>query len=360
MKHWKGRSALMLIGSVLILILPGCAGPSRQGVNIPAIAHEKLSDYRFFKGALADLQPNDSVLPYDLNTPLFSDYAHKARFVWMPEGSSAQYQAEGVLDFPVGTVLIKNFYYENNETDPTQGRNIIETRLLINRGEAWEALGYIWNEEQTEAQLKVVGDIQEITWTNTVGKLQKVNYIVPNKNQCKNCHARGEQLVPIGPKVQNLNKDFAYADGPENQLKKWSEAGYLSGYIPEEKSPRMASWDQPESGSLQDRALAYLDVNCGHCHHPDGAANTSGLTLTAEAPLNKALGIYKPTVSAGAGTGGHTYSIVPGKPGESIMVYRMQSTDPGAMMPELGRRMVHDEGVALISEWIREMEVPLQ
>lgn len=341
---------------MLTLMLLGCASPSGQQVNVPAEAYEKLSDYHFFTGQLADLQPNDRVLPYDLNTPLFSDYAHKARFVWMPEGSSAHYREEGVLDFPEGTVLIKNFYYENDETDPAQGRNIIETRLLVNRGEAWEALGYIWNEEQTDAELKVTGDIQEVEWTNTKGKLEKVDYIVPNKNQCKNCHARSETLVPIGPKVQNLNKDFAYAGGNMNQLEKWSEVGYLSGYVPEDKHPRIAAWDQPESGNLQERALAYLDVNCGHCHHPEGAANTSGLTLTAQASLNKALGIYKPTVSAGAGTGGHTYSIVPGKPEESIMLYRMRSTDPGAMMPELGRRRVHEEGVELISEWIQQLE----
>jgi hypothetical protein len=34
----------------------------------------------------------------------------------------------------------------------------------------------------------------------------------------------------------------------------------------------------------------------------------------------------------------------------------MTSIDPGAMMPELGRSLVHDEGVALIADWISEME----
>lgn len=341
---------------MLAIISFGCTGHSGDQVRIQDEAFEYLSDYHFFTGELANLTPNEGVLPYDLNTPLFSDYAHKARFVWMPAGSSARYTEEGILDFPQGTVLIKNFYYENDESDPAKGRKIIETRLLINRENSWEALGYIWNEEQTGAKLEVIGDIQEVEWTNTAGKVQKVDYIIPNKNQCKNCHARAEELVPIGPKVQNLNKDFAYADGTRNQLEKWSEMGYLSAYLSEKDHPRIAAWDQAESGSIQERALAYLDVNCGHCHHPEGAANTSGLTLTARASLNKSLGIYKPTVSAGAGTGGHTYSIVPGKPDESILVYRMRSTDPGAMMPELGRRMVHEEGVALISEWIEQMD----
>lgn len=334
----------------------GCSGHSGREVIVQDEAFEKLSEYHFFIGQLAELQPNEGVLPYDLNTPLFSDYAHKARFVWMPAGSSAKYTEEGVLDFPEGTVLIKNFYYHNDETEVAKGRRILETRLLIHRGEAWEALGYIWDEHQTDAQLKVVGGIKEVEWVNTQAKMQKVNYIIPNKNQCKNCHATADELIPIGPKVQNLNKDFPYVDGTMNQLAKWSEIGYLSGYRPDRKHPQLATWDQAGSGSLQERALAYLDVNCGHCHHPEGAANTSGLTLTAHAKLDKSLGIYKPTVSAGAGTGGHTYSIVPGEPEESILVYRMRSTDPGAMMPELGRRMVHEEGVALISDWIRNLE----
>ena len=55
---------------------------------------KKLSQYHFFKGDMKELTPNDRVLPYDLITPLFSDYALKARFVWMPEGTSAKYMKD--------------------------------------------------------------------------------------------------------------------------------------------------------------------------------------------------------------------------------------------------------------------------
>src|SRR5450631_1453631 len=68
-----------------------------------------LSDWRLFTGNLAKLQPNDRVLPYDLNTPLFSDYASKSRFIWMPEGSSARYDADETFEFPQGTVIAKTF-----------------------------------------------------------------------------------------------------------------------------------------------------------------------------------------------------------------------------------------------------------
>lgn len=353
MKTARLASILLLVPG---LLTAGC-GPEPDAIVIPEKPYEKLSEYHFFKGNLADLEPNDRVLPYDLNSPLFSDYARKARFVWMPEGTGAPYATDQVLDFPEETVLIKNFYYENDETDASKGTKRIETRLLINRGDEWEAVGYIWNREQTEAYREVIGDIQEISWINEAGKTRTINYIIPNKNQCKSCHGIADVQVPIGPKVRNLNKSFAYADGEMNQLEKWASMGYLTGYDPAASHPKVATWDDARSGTLQDRALAYLDINCWHCHNPEGSANTSGLTLAADAALDMSLGIYKATVSAGSGTGGHTYSIVPGHPEESIMIYRMISTDPAAMMPELGRTLVHEEGVALIKDWIQTLDV---
>jgi len=345
--------SVLLIGSVIFI---NSCQLGQKGIAIPMKPFEKLSEYQFFKGDLANLEPNDRVIPYDLNSPLFTDYAHKARFVWMPEGTSANYTSDAVLDFPKETVLIKNFYYENDETDVAKGRNIMETRLLINRGDEWEAVGYIWNKEQTEANLEVIGDIQEVSWVNELGAPQNINYIIPNRNQCKTCHLTGKKQIPIGPKVRNLNKTYAYADGEMNQLEKWASIGYLNGYDDDANHPKVATWDDETSGSLHERAMAYLDINCGHCHNKNGSANTSGLHLIADAKADMSLGIYKATVSAGAGTGGHTYSIVPGHPEESIMVYRMNSTNPGAMMPELGRSLVHQEGVDLISDWIKNLE----
>lgn len=345
---------------ILVLILIGlsnCNSNKTSPVNVSTTPHEKLSTYGFFNGALANLQPSEGVIPYDLNSPLFSDYAHKARFVWMPAGSKAKYTPDSVLDFPAGTVLIKNFYYKHDERDAAKGRRIIETRLLIKRAEEWEALGYIWNEEQTEAYYETIGDIQEVAWTDKEGVVRTANYIIPNKNQCKNCHANGQQQQPIGPKVRNLNKSYAYADGAMNQLDKWSTLGLLEGFDPTLPHQKAAIWDNPESGTLHDRAMSYLDINCAHCHHPEGAANTSGLHLVYDTPVSTELGVFKPTVSAGAGTGGLQYSIVPGHPEESILLYRMKATNPGAMMPELGRQLVHQEGVNLIRNWIKTLEV---
>ena len=175
---------------LMIFIFTCCKNGPQQVKIIQADAPlEKLSEYHFFVGKMANLQPNDRVLPYDLNSPLFSDYAHKSRFVWMPINQSASFGEEGeVLNFPEGTVLIKSFFYNHDERDLSQGKRIIETRLLIKGKENWEAHGYTWNKEQTEAYLDVVGDIKEVNWVNEDGKKMFVDYIIPNKNQCKGCH----------------------------------------------------------------------------------------------------------------------------------------------------------------------------
>jgi len=333
-----------------------CGSSSINSIDVSAEPLENLSDYGFFIGDIKELQPAEGVLPYDLSSSLFSDYSHKARFVWMPEGTSVNYSTEHVMDWPIGAVLIKNFFYYHNESDLSQGRRLIETRLLVNRGEQWDAYGYSWNDEQTDAVYDVIGDIKEVSWVNAAGEDMNVDYIIPNKNQCKGCHAYDNKLKPIGPKARNINKVYDYVDGSKNQLEKWAETGYLSGYSVDDDHPSVAVWNDEKSYSLHDRSMAYLDINCGHCHNPKGAGNTSGLTLLADSELGLKVGVYKATVSAGAGTGGHQYSIVPGNPDESIMVYRMNSNDPGAMMPELGRHMVHREGVDLIASWIRDMQ----
>ena len=329
--------------------------PKTVRVNISEPPFEKLSEYNFFVKKLSGLQPNEGVLPYDLNSPLFSDYAKKSRFVWMPSGKPAAYHPDKVLEFPKGAVLIKNFFYENDETDPDAGRRIIETRLLVHREAGWEAHSYVWNESQTEAILDIVGDIVKVNWKDSKGERRQVNYIIPNKNQCKGCHSYDEKLEPIGPKIRNLNKPFAYVGGEKNQLEKWAKVGYLSGFEISEDHPKTAEWNNP-SDSLHHRAMAYLDINCGHCHNPHGPGGTTGLNLVYDAPVDLNLGVNKPPVAAGRASGGYDYSIVKGSPEISIMVHRMASDEPGVMMPELGRTTVHEEGVALIREWIAEME----
>ncbi len=314
---------------------------------------EKLSKWRLFlpEGG-PPLKPNKRVVPYDLNTPLFSDYANKHRFVWMPEGTSATYKADDVFDFPEGTIISKTFAFPDEVN--TDKERLIETRLLVRGKEKWFALPYVWNEEQTDATLELAANPVEIAFKDPQGVQRKIRYSIPNMNECAQCHDRSKVLMPIGPKARNLNRDFAYPDGKTNQLVYWTKAGYLQGAPPADQSPKVPVWDDPKTGDLNSRARAYLDNNCAHCHNPAGVAGYTGSWLSYDETDLLRLGFFKLPNSAGY-TGGRPFDIVPGKPQESILLYRMESTRPKEMMPEIGRAMTHKEGIELIREWLASL-----
>ncbi|MCO1333209.1 hypothetical protein MO867_02540 [Microbulbifer sp. OS29] len=363
---------------VCIAGLIGCDG-SRSSVhlfseeNVP----KKLSDWQLLELQKGALSPSDRVVPYDLNTGLFTDYAHKLRTIWLPEGTPAIY-AEDQFDYPVGTILSKTFYYPKNRsgavlrTDDFSkdyikgyfGRvlsldriRLVETRLLVKRKTGWQALPYVWNKEQTEATLEIAGDAKKFKLVGHDGQRQALTYVVPDANQCAGCHADNfteKAISPLGPRARHLNKDYPYLTGVENQLLYWQKSGYLRGVPQLDSLPKNASiYD--EAVSLDDRARAYLDINCGHCHNPKGAADTSGLMLHGGELDWRKLGLCKPPIAAGAGSGGRLFAIVPGDPENSILNFRVESTAPEAMMPELGRSIVHVEGVELLKQWVSSL-----
>ena len=315
--------------------------------DLSSLGKPRLSDYGFFTGALSRLDPAPGVIPYTLNSPLFSDYAFKKRFVKIPKGSKAKYNPDDVFEFPEGTTLIKNFYYPQDFRKPEEKHRILETRLLIKEKSDWKTLPYVWNDEQTEAFLDVAGENKQVSWTHFDGSMRKVNYSVPNTNQCKGCHLRGDRIFPIGPSARQLNGDYQYSNGKKNQLVYWSENNLLEGLPRQGTLPKLAAYDNTQA-PVGLRARAWLEVNCAHCHRPDGPARNSGLHLLADITNPVEFGVGKAPVAAGKGTGGRLFSIVPGKPDESILQFRIESIDPGIMMPELGRKLQHEEGVKLV------------
>jgi uncharacterized repeat protein (TIGR03806 family) len=373
-----------LLFVVMLALTTSAVAQSPQTVNSTAILAERppqtLAEYRFFRDAGAR-EPNARVTPYDLNTALYSDGALKFRYVYIPPGQTARYDAEGVFEFPVGTVLIKTFAFAADMRTPDQNVRFLETRLLIRREEGWIALPYAWNEAQTEARLSPIGADIPVSFTEEDGAAVAFDWAVPNRNQCKGCHDRAGELVPIGPTARNLNRravpivpsdpnEVFVIVSHENQLAAWLRVGIVDA-LPASAAPRLpdafrtgptfpqrnGDIDTP-SAPLEQRARAYLDVNCAHCHNPEGPAHTSGLDLRWSQAEPVQWGVLKRPVAAGRGSAGYDFAIEPGHPERSILLYRMESTDPGVMMPELGRQRVDARGVALIREWIAEMAPP--
>ncbi|MFQ5549431.1 MAG: hypothetical protein ACE5FV_14145, partial [Woeseia sp.] len=232
---------------------------------------------------------------------------------------------------------------------------LAETRLLIRYEQGWKALPYVWNAAQTEAFLEPAGELLNLELVPAEGESESIVYVVPDTNQCASCHTPdhgSKALRPLGPKGRQLNRDYAYTSGVANQLESWTAAGLLEGMSDPATAPAIANWSTPGDATPQERARAYLDVNCGHCHNPEGAADTSALNLNLEAEVDRRFGICKPPVAVGQGSGNRGYDIVPGRADASILVYRMESTNPAIAMPEIGRAASHAEGVAAVRQWI--------
>jgi uncharacterized repeat protein (TIGR03806 family) len=324
--------------------------PVSLDFNATPFPYEKLSEYNFFEGEMKNMEPVYKVIPYDLNSALFTDYAHKKRFIWMPDGVNATYNADNeILDFPSGTVLIKNFYYNN--VQPGNVTRIIETRLMIKKNNTWLFANYVWNDAQTEATLNMNGSYTDISW-NENGEVKNTSYRIPSGAECFTCHKNEGVAMPIGPKPQNLNKAFTYGGNSLNQLQKLVNEGYLD-YVPSNIASSV-NWAD-ESKPTEERVRSYLDINCAHCHREGSHCDYRPMRLAFNETTNPVnMGICVPPQEVF--TGDQNYIIAKGSAQRSVMHYRLSSVNESERMPLLGRTVVHTEGVKLIKEWINAMD----
>ncbi len=341
--------------SIPVFIVQSCksktAETNKAATAAEFVFREKLSDYGFFKEPIHKLLPAGQLLNYELATPLFTDYTVKDRFIVLPRGKLIQFKAQGVLDFPDSTIIVKNFAYRN-----TSGvKTMIETRLLVKDpfDKKWKVMNYLWNKEQTDAMKHITGAKVPVTLLDDNNNKIFTIYQVPNTNDCKRCHINKDVLTPIGPKAGNLN--FTRAGQTTNQLLLWASLNNLSGLHSIAEVEQLPDWKDANRFTVTQRARAYLDANCAHCHTAGGDAENTGLFLEYEQSDPQKLGMMKAPVSAGNGAGGLNYDIVPGDAAHSVLAYRMNSTEPGTAMPELARTIVHKEAVQLITDWINQL-----
>jgi hypothetical protein len=281
----------------------GCRHQADGGKTYP----EKLSDW--------DLS---GAVPYTVSSPLFSDHADKQRTMCMPPGTKATAAPDGSILFPVGTVLTKTFSY------PVNGREKkIETRIVARRDDGWVALPYVWNQEQTEATLVPSGDFTTVSYAG-----KPFEYAIPNVNQCRTCHDQAGATVPLGPKLRTLDAATLTRLGLRPAPPRWS--------------------------GIDEKARAYLEANCAHCHNPHGsAAATVALDLSYDQFDLAKLGASQPAMKPFPGAPKMVVRL--GAPDESALLSRMKSTDTKAGMPTLGHTLIDEEGVRLIADWIRSL-----
>lgn len=359
--------------SCLLLVLAplaamGCGGnepcsqpPDVSGLDF-ASARDKLKnlsslcvvDPPLTKGS-GKLVVKHGTVPYDLSSPLFSDYATKFRTIWIPPGTKIQYHPTDVFEFPVGTIITKTFAFPADLRQPEVNVKVVETRVQLRTNGGWVTLPYVWNDAETEASIDILGSLRTDPFIDETGTTRTPSYLIPSANQCLLCHEGTTPASPIGAKAGQLNRTYEYDGKMVNQIDHLVTLGMLAGAPPSAEATRMPAFDDPSAGSLNDRARSWLDSNCAHCHRETGGARTTGLYLTWGETDPFRLGICKPPVAAGSGTGGRKYDIIPGQPEASIIPFRLEATEPATLMPPAGRSLVHGESVAVIKEWIASL-----
>jgi uncharacterized repeat protein (TIGR03806 family) len=310
----------------------------------------KISESGLF-ASMEEQTPAAGVMPYSINAELWSDDADAERFVAVPHELSIK--AEGsAWTFPTDSVLVRTLSLEMHRGDPASRRRI-ETQILHYDGIDWMPYTYQWNDEQTDASLVGATGTEntfEIMDPEATGGKRAQTWRFAGRAECQRCHNRwsGPALAFNTPQ---LNKDLDLGGKSHSQIDLFAQIGLLEQPVAAENRPKLASPGNM-SATLDDRARAYLQVNCAHCHrmHSGGAVLS---LMHYDVPLDKTnmvgmrpsqgtFGIYAAQV------------IAPRDPFRSIMLYRMAKFG-GGRMPHIGSLEVDRDGIDLISQWIEQM-----
>jgi uncharacterized repeat protein (TIGR03806 family) len=322
---WK---ILVACGLVCFIAAQSFITDPDSGSQLPS----RLSDYPVYEGRPSDLHPSKGFVRYELATTLFTDYAEKERLVKVPAGTSIVVTGDGLPQFPDGTMLVKTFFYWNDKRDTSRGRRIIETRVLLKSGDSWLAGTYLWNAEQNEAVLSGSGSRTAVSWIDETGNVRQIRYQVPSARQCASCHRSDREIVPIGFKTRNLNMDVLRAaaandraGAPINQLRWLGDNGVIAPVDPARFS-RLPVWNDA-AFTLEERARAYMEVNCAHCHNASGFCSQSRFRPGYENSLSE--------------------TEIPRKKKKILDFVR------SGRMPLLGTTIVHEEGLQLLEAYFK-------
>ncbi len=285
-----------------------------------------LSEMNLFQGSLNNLHPSPYAFEYDLNTRLFTDYAHKQRLIVLPEGTALASNGDGLPNFPDNTIIAKTFYYNVDDRDLSLGKTIIETRVLIKKNGVWESGDYKWNASQTEATLDGAGGTVAVAWIDNSGTTNNVNYQIPSNTDCFTCHQTSGSMTPIGPKLRTLNFEV----NGINQLQRLKDMQLLTGLSSPSDVTVLPDW-QDTSATLEERARAYFDIQCAHCHSAGGFCEIeSTLRLSYETSLDDSKIVQR----------------------KNSISTRINTYNSGFSMPYIGTTIIHTEGVALIQAYL--------
>ena len=302
-------------------------------------------------GAFTDLKklaPADALIPYTVNSPLWSDGAVKSRWIVVPTNTVIGFAANGEWTFPAGTVFVKHFDLPVDETSPNILHRL-ETRLLVRDADGTVyGASYKWRMDNSDADLVSVGTNEDIEVKTATGtRTQKWFY--PGRQDCITCHTTISGGV-LGVKTRQLNGDFKYPNGvTDNQLRTLNHLALFDVPLDEKKISRLpklaAVTDSHASPNL--RIRSYLDANCAMCHRPGGAG--AFFDARFDTPLAKQNLINGPVQNPLGITGAKI--IAPGDTNKSVLFRRMSLAGEN-QMPPIAKNVVDANAVAIFAKWI--------
>lgn len=319
----------------------------------PTVFPRKLSETGLF-ASVAEHRLLPSVIPYSVNVQLWSDGAHKERWLAVPGEEKIDYTTTRGWNFPNGSVLVKSFALEKVSGQP-ETRRWIETRLMVRQQNEWVGYSYRWNEEQTDAELLGSGSVDvefEIQDPAAEGGVRKQTWHYPSRAECMVCHSRAVNYV-LGLSENQMNREHDYGSEKFNQIQMLSELGMFTKPLPKpvEELTRLSDPFDPAL-DLKQRAASYLHANCSNCHVEAGGGNAQFSVEIDAKPEQAKLIDVKPV---------HTTFdlqdarlVAPGSPERSLLFHRMQRRGHG-QMPPLGTSLVDKPAVDLIREWILQL-----
>jgi uncharacterized repeat protein (TIGR03806 family) len=327
----------------------------------------KLSETGVFESVKGH-KPAKGLIPYSVNSELWSDGAFKERFIGLPGNSKIEFEtvtypqpAPGSVPgwrFPDGTVLVKTF---SLELEPGK-KHRLETRLLVAErvggteeygDQVWNGYTYVWNDDQTDADLADIKGVDRMYVIKGPTASRTQTWHFPSRAECTVCHTVTAKYA-LGVNTAQMNKDHDYGGVIANQLSTLEHLGVFHRKLPDDvdRLDRLAD-PRDEKADLDKRARAYLQANCSHCHRKWGGGN-------AEFQLLHTLDI-KDTGTVGVKPGQGNFDLtdprllVPGDPDRSMIYHRMTRLGLGRM-PHIASNVVDEPAVALIRDWIKGMK----
>jgi uncharacterized repeat protein (TIGR03806 family) len=316
-------------------------------VNEEATFPSLLSESGCFDD-VESLSPSAGVIPYAVNSPLWSDGSFKQRFIEVPPSARIIVgEADSPWSYPVGTVLVKTFSYTMaGTTEPAP----VEIRVMVLRAHGWEFHSYRYDEALRDAVL-LDDDDQRLMEVDTSMGVSSLAHGFPSRFSCTVCHRVDDARV-IGAGTAQWNRVVEFDDGPNHQLAAMEAIGLFEngGDFVDPSLSIALTRPEDQSADIASRARAYLHANCAHCHRPDGWVPPNlFIDLRYDVALEDTATCEEPTKSGANGV-----IIAPGDPDGSRLYERMATRD-NAQMPPLATELVDDAALAIVRGWLAEL-----